>query len=157
MGNGQFSASGDFQLRRIVPVAILRFFPTLPCVKEAQSGEKGRGGKKREKKERKGKEKEEKGREGRKIRFVALEDWLNEEGGRACVRPRMGQLFDAPLNKGSIHFVTHVTHNGRDRGNLYGSKNNPRRFLTRKKKRLRFNSRGILIVMVSLKLLINFK
>lgn len=116
-----------------------------------------RGGEGKREKKRKGKEKEEKGREGRKIRFVALEDWLNEEGGRACVRPRMGQLFDAPLNKGSIHFVTHVTHNGRDRGNLYGSKNNPRRFLTRKKKRLRFNSRGILIVMVSLKLLINFK
>ena len=156
MGNGQFSASGDFQLRRIVPVAILRFFPTLPCVKEAQSGEKGRGGKKREKKERKRKGREGKRGEKNSIRGIrGLTEWGGE--GDACVRPRMGQLFDAPLNKGSIHFVTHVTHNGRDRGNLYGSKNNPRRFLTRKKKRLRFNSRGILIGVVAVKLLINFK
>lgn len=118
----------------------------------------GRGGKKREKKERKRKGREGKRGEKNSIRGIrGLTEWGGE--GDACMRPRMGQLFDAPLNKGSIHFVTHVTHNGRDRGNLYGSKNNPRRFLTRKKKRLRFNSRGILIVylMVSLKLLTNFK
>lgn len=63
MGNGQFSASGDFQLRRIVPVAILRFFPTLPCVKEAQSGEG------REKERKKGKEKKRKRREERGEKF----------------------------------------------------------------------------------------
>lgn len=112
MGNDQFSASGDFQLRRIV-------FGNPLCSRFRTSKEQRKGEKKIGKK-RKEKEK--------KDSIVVLGGWQWREGPGAftvCVYATgSGLTFDAFLNKGSTYLVTHVTHAGICESSRDGFKDN---------------------------------